>query len=74
MDSPISPLRRALLRTGALTLATPVIGAVAQPAPSNQEAKTFNLWVISDCHIGTDKAASEAIQHGLIGFKPPYLS
>ncbi len=71
MDAPISSGRRILLKAGALTLATPVIGAVAQPAPSHQEAATFNLWVISDSHVGTDKAASEAIQHGLVGFKPP---
>src|SRR5260370_35743341 len=71
MNEPNSPGRRTLLKAGALTLATPVIGAVAQPAPSHQEAMTFNLWVISDSHVGTDKAASEAIQHGLVGFKPP---
>jgi hypothetical protein len=71
MDGPNSPGRRTLLKAGALTLATPVIGAVAQPAPSHQEAVTFNLWVISDSHVGTDKAASEGIQHGLVGFKPP---
>jgi hypothetical protein len=71
MDGPISPGRRALLQGGALTLATPVIGAVAQTAPAHKEAATFNLWVISDSHVGTDKAASEGIQHGLVGFKPP---
>jgi hypothetical protein len=71
MDGPISPGRRALLQGGALTLATPVIGAVAQTAPARKEAATFNLWVISDSHVGTDKAASEGIQHGLVGFKPP---
>jgi hypothetical protein len=71
MDGPVSPGRRALLQAGALTMATPVIGAIAQTAPSHKEAATFNLWVISDSHVGTDKAASEAIQHGLVGFKPP---
>src|ERR1700756_5840553 len=71
MDGPNSPGRRTLLKAGALTLVTPVIGAVGQPAPSHQEAVTFNLWVISDQHVGTDKAASEGIQHGLVGFRPP---
>jgi hypothetical protein len=71
MEAPISPGRRTLLKAGALTLATPAIGAVAQPAPSHQEATTFDLWVISDSHVGTDKAASAGIQHGLVGFKPP---
>src|SRR5215469_9110425 len=73
MEEPRSPGRRTLLKTGALTLAAPVIGAMAQPAgaASQQEAKTFELWVISDSHVGTDKAASEAIQHGMVGFKPP---
>lgn len=47
MEAPISPGRRTLLKAGALTLATPVIGAVAQPAASHQEATTFDLWVIS---------------------------
>ena len=68
IDGPISPGRRALLQAGALTMATPVIGAAAQPAPSHKEAATFNLWVISDSHVGTDKAASEGILHGLVGF------
>jgi metallophosphoesterase superfamily enzyme len=56
-----------------VTLATPVAAAIAQPAaaPGHQEAKTFDLWVISDQHVGTDKAASEGIQHGLVGFRPP---
>ena len=71
METPNSPGRRTLLKAGALTLATPVIGAFAQTAPSHKEAATFNLWVISDAHVGTDKAASEAILHGLVGFKPP---
>jgi hypothetical protein len=71
MDGPISPGRRALLRAGALTMATPVIGAAAQTAPAHREAATFNLWVISDPHVGTDKAASEGILHGMVGFKPP---
>jgi len=50
-----------------------VAAAIAQPAaaPGHQEAKTFDLWVISDQHVGTDKAASEGIQHGLVGFRPP---
>ena len=58
MEAPISPGRRTLLKAGALTLATPVIGAVAQPAASHQEATTFDLWVIRDSHVGTDKAVS----------------
>src|SRR6266478_6882876 len=66
MEAPISPGRRTLLKAGALTLATPVIVAVAQPAGSHQEATTFDLWVISDSHVGTDKAASAGIQHGLV--------
>ena len=70
MEAPVSPGRRTLLKAGALTLATPVIGAVAQPAASHQEATTFDLWVISDSHVGTDKAVSAGIQHGLVGFKP----
>lgn len=73
MDDPISPSRRILLKAGAATLATPVAAAIAQPAAAvgHQEAKTFDLWVISDQHVGTDKAASEGIQHGLVGFRPP---
>src|SRR5262249_47980913 len=70
MDDPISPARRTLLKAGAATLATPVAAAIAQPA-GHQEAKAFDLWVISDQHVGTDKAASEGIQHGLVGFRPP---
>src|SRR5262245_12068671 len=70
MDDPISPARRTLLKAGAATLATPVAAAIAQPA-GHQEAKSFDLWVISDQHVGTDKAASEGIQHGLVGFRPP---
>jgi hypothetical protein len=71
MDGPISPGRRALLQAGAMTMATPAIGVAAQTAPAHKEAATFNLWVISDSHVGTDKAASEGILHGLVGFKPP---
>jgi Calcineurin-like phosphoesterase len=71
MDGPISPGRRALLQAGAMTMATPAIGVAAQPAPAHKEAAIFNLWVISDSHVGTDKAASEGILHGLVGFKPP---
>src|SRR5262249_9723208 len=73
MDDPISPARRTLLKAAAATLATPVAAAIAQPAAAvgHQEAKSFDLWVISDQHVGTDKAASEGIQHGLVGFRPP---
>src|SRR5215467_12521455 len=73
MGDPISPARRTLLKAGAATLATPVAAAIAQPAAvvGHQEAKSFDLWVISDQHVGTDKAASEGIQHGLVGFRPP---
>ena len=73
MEDQISPARRTLLKAGAVTLATPVAAAIAQPAavPGHQEAKTFDLWVISDQHVGTDKAASEGILHGMVGFRPP---
>src|ERR1700746_2940795 len=73
MDDPISPARRTLLKAGAATLATPVAAAIAQPAAAvgHQEAKSFDLWVISDQHVGTDKAASEGILHGMVGFRPP---
>src|SRR6516165_11167115 len=73
MDDPISPARRTLLKAGAATLATPVAAAIAQPAAAvgHQEAKSFDLWVISDQHVRTDKAASEGIQHGMVGFRPP---
>ena len=71
MEAPSSAGRRTLLKAGALTLATPVIGTVAQPSASRPEATTFDLWVISDSHVGTDKAVSARIQHGLVGFHPP---
>jgi len=71
MEELTSPTRRTLLTAVAASLATPVIGAPAQPAELRQEGGKFNLWVISDCHVGTDKAASEGILHGLVGFKPP---
>ena len=71
MEELTSPTRRTLLTAAAASLATPVIGAAAQPAELRQEGGKFNLWVISDCHVGTDKAASEGILHGLVGFKPP---
>jgi len=73
MKKPNSPTRRALLKGGVAAVAMPVAGAAAQsgPAAAHKEAATFNLWVISDCHVGTDKAVSEGIQHGLVGFKPP---
>ena len=45
--------------------------ASSSTAVGHQEAKSFDLWVISDQHVGTDKAASEGIQHGLVGFRPP---
>src|SRR5215813_3199897 len=73
MNEPTSPTRRTLLKGGAATLAAPGIVTVAQAdtATTPKEAATFNLWVMSDAHVGTDKAASEAILHGLVGFKPP---
>ena len=73
MEDQISPARRTLLKAGAATLATPVAAAIAQPAPAagHWEAKSFDLWVISDQHVGTDKAASEGILHGMVGFRPP---
>ena len=82
MDGPNSPGRRTLLKAGVLTLATPVIGAVAQPAPSHQEAVTFNLWVISDSHVGADRVrsrecrAASAVRHlglPLFYFPSPWL-
>lgn len=73
MKKPNSPTRRSLLKGGAAAVAMPIAGAAAQSGPTaaHKEAATFNLWVISDCHVGTDKAVSEGIQHGLVGFKPP---
>jgi hypothetical protein len=71
MEELTSPTRRTLLTAAAAGLATPVIGAAAQPAELRQESGKLNLWVISDCHVGTDKAASEGILHGMVGFKPP---
>jgi hypothetical protein len=73
MDDPVSSDRRNLIKAGAATLAAPLIAAATQEAAaaSHVEAKVFNLWVISDQHVGTDKAASTGILHGLVGFKPP---
>jgi hypothetical protein len=74
MDDPVSSERRNLIKAGAATLAAPLIATATQEvaaAGSQAEAKVFNLWVISDQHIGTDKAASAGILHGLVGFKPP---
>jgi 3',5'-cyclic AMP phosphodiesterase CpdA len=71
MDDSVSSERRTLLKAGAATLAAPLVAAAAQDAAAaTQEARIFNLWVISDQHVGTDKAASEGILHGLVGFKP----
>jgi hypothetical protein len=73
MNEPTSPIRRTLLKGGAATLAAPAVVTVAQAdtATPHKESATFNLWVMSDAHVGTDKAASEGILHGLVGFKPP---
>jgi len=72
MDDPVSSERRNLIKAGAATLAAPLLAAATQEAAASQvEAKAFNLWVISDQHVGTDKAASTGILHGLVGFKPP---
>jgi|SRR6516225_671278 hypothetical protein len=73
MNEPTSPTRRTLLKGGAATLAAPAVVTVAQAdtATPHKESATFNLWVMSDAHVGTDKAASEGILHGLVGFKPP---
>jgi hypothetical protein len=73
MDDAVSSERRNLIKAGAATLAAPSIAAATQEAAaaSQAEAKVFNLWVISDQHVGTDKAASAGILHGLVGFKPP---
>src|SRR5262247_2630244 len=68
---PTSRTRRMLIKAGIAGLATPAVAAAAQSATTSREGARFNLWVISDCHVGTDKAASAGIQHGLIGFRPP---
>ena len=67
------PGRRTILASTALSLAAPVLGATAQPvaAVGHKAAATFNLWVISDPHVGTDKAMSTAVEHGMVGFTPP---
>ena len=73
MDIPKLIGRRNLLTAGSLSLVAPALGAAAQPAAAagHKEAAIFKLWVISDAHIGTDKAMSEAVQHGMVGFTPP---
>jgi len=73
MDIPKLIGRRNLLTAGSLSLVAPALGAAAQPAAAagHKEAAIFKLWVISDAHIGTDKAMSEAVQHGVVGFTPP---
>ena len=73
MDIPKLIGRRNLLTAGSLSLVAPALGAVAQPAAAagHKEAAIFNLWVISDPHVGTDKAMSTAVQHGMVGFNPP---
>jgi len=70
MNEPASTTRRTLLKGGAASLAAPAVVTIAQAdtATAPKEAATFNLWVMSDCHVGTDKAASEAILHGLAWF------
>ena len=75
MDIPKLIGRRNLLTAGSLSLVAPALGAAAQPAAAagHKEAATFKLWVISDAHIGTDKAMSEAVQHGMVGFTPPLV-
>jgi hypothetical protein len=47
--------------------------AAAEPgaAADHKEAAIFNLWIISDPHVGTDKAMSVAVLHGMVGFTPP---
>src|SRR5262245_63852566 len=67
---PTSRTRRMLIKAGIAGFATPAVAA-AQRATTSREGARFNLWVISDCHVGTDKAASAGIQHGLVGFRPP---
>ena len=76
MKTPKLPGRRNFLAAGSLSLAAlaaPALGAAAQPeaAAKRKELAVFNLWVMSDAHIGTDKAMSEAVVHGLVGFTPP---
>src|SRR5262249_12036120 len=67
---PTSRTSRMLIEAGIAVLATTAVAA-AQSETTSREGARFNLWVISDCHVGTDKAASAGIQHGLVGFRPP---
>jgi Calcineurin-like phosphoesterase len=63
--------RRDLLAASSMSLVAPVLGTAAQAAvPERKVAPVFNLWVISDPHVGTDKAMSTAVQHGMVGFNP----
>ena len=54
MDDPISSARRTLLKAGAATLATPVVAAIAQPAPAVGHREAKNL-------VGLDLADSESL-------------
>jgi len=55
---------RTLLKRGAVTLATPVAAAIAQPGRGDQgirRRKTFDLWVISDSACRNRQAANRSI-------------
>ena len=43
MEEPTSSTRRTLITAAAVSLATPVIGAAAQPVASRQDGGKFNL-------------------------------
>src|SRR5262245_6341452 len=55
---PTSRTRRMLIKAGIAGFATPAVAAAAQSAKTSREGARFKRWVISDRHVGTDKAAS----------------
>jgi hypothetical protein len=69
--------RRKFIAAGSMSLMAPALAstrvAAAEPDATvgHKEAAIFNLWVISDPHVGTDKAMSVAVTHGMVGFTPP---
>jgi hypothetical protein len=76
MKAPKLTGRRSFIAAGSMSLAAmtaPALAEGVQPegADKRKEPGTFNLWVMSDAHVSTDKAVSVAIQHGLVGFTPP---
>jgi hypothetical protein len=64
MEELTSPTRRTLLTAAAAGLATPVIGAAAQPAELRQEGGKFNLWV------GHSRPAEPAASPGMVRYAP----